>query len=127
MSFVGIIYVLLLATILTLVFNYGFGVRGPWGSMWSFFLILFFSILAAYLWLRPMGPSWRDIYYYPPLGVGVLVALVLAAATPAQTNAKGEKETKINDFTGVTLGIFFWLAIIALVIAVVAGLFQPVE
>ncbi|NJK86434.1 MAG: hypothetical protein HC906_11165 [Bacteroidales bacterium] len=44
-----------------------------------------FSIWLADLWITPFGPYWNNIYWFPPLMVGILVALILAAATPSVT------------------------------------------
>lgn len=127
MSFLGFIYFLIIAFLIVLFFSFIFNVRGPWGSFWTFFLIIFFSIWIADIWLRPLGPYWRDVYWLPPLVAGILVAFVLAAATPSQSKARRilSKDTdRREDTSTVALGLFFWLTLILLVILVIAGLLQ---
>ncbi|MFW6226518.1 MAG: hypothetical protein ACOC31_00285 [Bacteroidota bacterium] len=125
MDYLGIFYFIFLALAITALFSYGFRSRGPWGSFWTFFLILFLAIWAADVWIAPTGPYWGDIYWFPPLAVGLHIALLLAAATPSP-RARAEADVSASeDETDavVAIGGFFWIILILLFIAAIAGLF----
>jgi len=128
MNFIGILYLLLLALAITAIFSYGFGARGPWGSFWAFFIILFFGIWAADAWITPVGPYWGEVYWIPPLASGLLIALILAAATPSpKTRAELEASEKLSDneeTAAVAIGSFFWIVLVMLFAAIIAGIFM---
>ena len=82
MYVLNLVYLVLIALLITLFFAYILNVRGPWGSLWSFFIILFLSIWAIDIWLAPAGPYWREIYWLRPVIAGLLIALLLTATAP---------------------------------------------
>lgn len=128
MNFLAIIYLLIVAIAITLVFSLLLRLRGPWGSIWATFIIILFAVIAASFWVEPAGPLYRDIYYMPPLVVGILVALLLAAATPSpRTRSKldrteREKEKEEADFYSV--GIFFWILFAVMLVVLGIGYFS---
>ncbi|HYW97353.1 MAG TPA: hypothetical protein VE870_17305 [Bacteroidales bacterium] len=131
MNVTGLIYFVILALVISAIFSFGFRRRGPWGSFWIFFIILFLAIWATDLWLRPAaGPNWGEIYWLPPLAIGIIIALILAAATPAPRNTAEELPENKNpvpeDPGYIALGIFFWAFLIILIAAVLFGLFTGV-
>lgn len=131
MNFTGLIYFIILALAISAIFSFGFRRRGPWGSYWVFFIILFLAIWATDIWLRPAaGPYWGEIYWLPPLAVGILLALILAAATPLPPKRTGESpgnEKPVNEEPGfIALGIFFWAFLVILIAGVILGLFVNV-
>jgi uncharacterized membrane protein len=124
MDLVSLIYLLLLAIVISVVFSYGFRARGPWGTFWTFFAVVFLAIWAADVWVSPVGPYWRNVYWLPPLAVGVLIALLLAAATPspkARERVETERHETPEESTRIALSAFFWIMLLFLIAAVIAG------
>lgn len=110
------------------------GRRGPAGfaGFFFFFLIFLFAGWAASLWLVPVGPVFYGVYWLGPLVVTLLLALILMAVIPASKPRSGadevvrsepETDTKTNVRYAVGIGftIFFWIAMIGLLVAVYAG------
>lgn len=130
MNFGAFVFFLAFALLIATLFTIGLKRRGPWGNFWTFFLILFLAIWATDLLLPDTGPDWFGIYWAPPLAIGLLLAFVLAAATPSpETRSKIEaarKEASPEEKTAIELGIFFWILLIMLVLAVAIGLITNV-
>jgi hypothetical protein len=122
--FWGIVYLIILAFLITLFFNFLLRVRGPWGNFWAFFIIILLAIFAADVWISPVGPYWGNTYWVPPLATGLIIALLLAATTPSpksRKNLETSKETTGEKSATTALDIFFWFLIIFLVGIIVAG------
>lgn len=120
---IGITYLILLSALITTIFAVVIKKRGPWSSFWPFFTILFLVVFATEAWVGPIGPNFNDIYWLPPLVVGLAVALLLAAATPTGPRSPGiEGEPHPNPKPELVLGSFFWFLIVFLVALVVFGL-----
>jgi hypothetical protein len=129
MSFMAFIYLILLALLIVIFFSFVFHVKGPWGSFWTYFLIIFFSIWIADIWLRPLGPYWGDVYWLPPLIAGLLVAFILAAATPTRSRARRtltieDRKSRRDDSATMAVGIFFWITLVVLLLLIVIGYFR---
>jgi len=126
---IGILYLISLAFIITFFFVFLINNRGPWGNFWAFFAIIFLAIFAADAWVGPVGPYFYDeIYWVPPLAVGLLFALLLAATTPSpKTRSELEiekKELPENKKSAAAFGTFFWFLFALLLLVVAAGLFN---
>jgi len=126
MGFVEIIFSLIIALIITVVFALGFKNKGPWGTIWAFFLIIFLAVWAASLWLTPRGPFAIGVAWIPIAFFGIIMALIVSAAVPpsnretVQYNHKMDPEAKkAGKFS--TFNTYFWLLMVLLVIAVVFG------
>ena len=65
-----------------------FGTRGPWGSFLAFFLVVSLFSWAGGVWLVPFGPAWRGIGWFPILFMGILVSLLLTAASPRSSRRR---------------------------------------
>ncbi|NJK96647.1 MAG: hypothetical protein HC905_18535 [Bacteroidales bacterium] len=107
-------YVLILAILIALFFNYGLNIKGPWGTLWTFFVIVFLTALIAQIWLKPFGPYWGEIYWFPGLTAGLIIALVLAAATPVKPKNRNKvlldekvEADNANINNTIALGYFF--------------------
>lgn len=126
MGFLGIIYIVFVALVIAAIFSYGFRIAGPWGSFWTFFIVLLLSVWAADVWLSPAGPYWNDVYWVPPLIVGIIVALLLAAATPAARRRKPASEvrepTPGEEASAIAVGTLFWIVVFLLLAAALGGL-----
>ena len=115
MTFVEILITVLAAVLIGILFYYAFKATGPWGSLWTFLLILIIAGLAAEAWIEPVGPVVWNISWVPTLFVILLFALLLAAATPPyreRPEIEPEAETPERAGAAVALGIFFWIFII---------------
>jgi hypothetical protein len=128
MSFLSILYIILVALVLTFIFGFLFRVRGPWGSYWSFFAVIFLGIWAITVWMIPFGPYWQDIYWLPPLGVGIVLAILLAAAAPSpRARAIREQEKKElikKEAPPVITGLFYWIFLLLMIAIIIATIFN---
>jgi hypothetical protein len=124
MDFMPVVFAFFLALLLSLFLVYGFRNRGPWGSVWTFWLILFLGIWAAALWVYPTGPMLYGVSWIPLLFVGFFFAILLLAAIPTRSSRQPgvdeEAYTQISSETRA-LSIFFWLLVLILVIAIILG------
>lgn len=128
--FIDLIFVMVFALILSSILGWGFGWRHPahgdaiGASFLFLFLVLFFAMWAIGGWLPPWGPV---VYETPWLGlllVGIFVSLILlAAVTPARRRpspAEAVEEAREEVVAATAFGIFFWILMIGLLIAVAA-------
>ncbi|MGZ3884638.1 MAG: hypothetical protein ACXVPD_10585, partial [Bacteroidia bacterium] len=67
MNYHHAIAALLIAICFTLIFSLGLKNKGPWGTIWFTFLILFLSAWAGFLWLKPFGPTVFGLHMVPSL------------------------------------------------------------
>ena len=123
----GILYLLTISFAITLFFSYFLKRRGPWGSFWASFIIILLSVFAADIWIGPVGPIfYENVYWVPPLIVGLLIALLLAATTPSpQTRSEidsQKEEIARRREVRLTTGTFFWFLFVIMLAVVVVGL-----
>jgi len=120
------------AVLIGVVFYYVFKVSGPWGKLWSFLLILILAGIAAEAWITPVGPVIWDVAWIPTLVVIIGVALLLGALTGSgnkknttRNNAMMDKEKNsgVKTATVAAFGIFFWVFVIFIAVAVLMGIF----
>lgn len=130
MEFIGILFALLFATILTAFFNLVFRNTGPWSGFWVFFILLFFIALGAGEWAAPRGPSAWGYYWVPGLVAAIILALVLAAVTPRVPYPASRKRKEVVEtpeereekvVIGAMVGVFFWILLSVLVLVAIAG------
>ncbi len=120
-----VIFSIITAIVIGILFYYVFKSTGPWGTFWSFLLILILVGLATSAWIEPIGPVFYNVAWIPILFVILLFAFFLAAASEPgryrklpRTEAEEEEER-----AGAVLGIFFWIFILFLLIATIWGIF----
>jgi hypothetical protein len=136
MTFLEVLLVIISALVITSIFYYVLKSPGPWGTFWSFLLILVLAGLAAEAWVTPFGPTYFDVVWGPTIFVIFLFALLLAAATPSRrekeimkneetemTAAESREVLQENRAAAAVVGLFFWVFIIFLFIAAIAALF----
>lgn len=134
MTFAEIIIAILMAIIIGTIFYYAFKVSGPWGSFWTFILILILAGVAAAAWVEPIGPTLYGAPWLSALIVIFLFALLIAAATPARRSSytlreqQAATEPPVEERAGaVALGVFFWFLLLFLAIAAIWGIaYTPV-
>lgn len=115
-----IVAIIIIALLVTAIFGYGFRSRGPWGTFWSFFLVLILGMWLVAIWIDPIGPVYYGIALIDFLFVGLLLALLLAAATPPRRY--GSPTAQEPEDTAVVLGAFFWIMLLIFVLAIIIGL-----
>lgn len=120
MNVFEIIAAFVFAAFIGLFFSFVFRIKGPWGKLWSFILVLFLIIWASELWVTPMGPTWQDVAWLPLLIVGIVTALLLAALSPRMPR-KGTPQNIPPTYYGT--GIFYWIFVFTIIIIIIAGIF----
>lgn len=123
MFFPGLLFALVIACILTVIFAIGFRRQG-WGiGLMLFFLILFLATWAGGLWLTPIGPLWWGVPWLSFLLVGIMMALLLVALIPngRRPRAAGDPKQKARASadTLVAIDVFFWVLIVGLLVTIV--------
>ncbi|MBB2148245.1 hypothetical protein [Pedobacter gandavensis] len=135
MAFIGILFALFFAIILTAVFRLFFHNSGSWAEFWSFFVLLFFVSLAAGEWAAPRGPSVWGYYWVPGLISAFVVGLVIVAVSPHSTmkrtrRSKNRKEDAVEEeirefevgVAVVVFGVFYCIVIVLLALIALSGL-----
>ena len=124
MNYLSFLFALIIALIFTAIFFYGFRNRGPWGTFWSFFLIMFLVIWGAAIWFTDTGPVWMDVAWAPLLFIGLIMAVILAAATPPERPKRivMEEPATSPDTPGSAITVFFWITVVALGGLIIYGL-----
>lgn len=131
MFFIQILFVLLIAALLTSVFAVGFR-RREWDiGLLYFFLILFLATWAGGLWVGPYGPLAWGVPWVTFLLVGVLLALLLTALIPPRRRTPSpEREAELQRAprpeetdvdTLVSVDVLFWILTVGLVIVIIAA------
>ncbi len=119
MEWSEIIGAILIAILVGSVFYYLFKSRGPWGSAWTFFLVLFVGIWFLAALTDPVGPVYWQVAWFDFLFFGLLFALILTAATPSSADRERmrvyysnlKKEEVDAPSAAVAVGIWFWIMI----------------
>lgn len=114
---------LVVAAILTGIFAMGFRKKGPWDSILIFFLVTALGAWAGGSWFQTRGlPVW-GLRWFPFLIVGLITALLLAAAMPTVSpdttvQLVQGKDSEPETRKKLVLGIYFWLLILALAVLI---------
>ena len=129
MTVINIVFTILAAVFIGTLFFYVFKFSGPWGTLWSFLLILIAAGLAAAAWIEPVGPVYRDIAWFPILFVIVAFAILLAAVTPPPSRRGLEyseegAETLKEEAPFVAISGLFWIFLVLLIFAVFFGIIR---
>jgi hypothetical protein len=130
-AYSGLFAAALIALILTVTSVFFLGKRGPWGSIWTFFLVLFLTLSTVSVYVAPIGPVYWGIAWIPIVVAGVIITILLIAAMPhpVRRDSRGEKEeddiTSKPNFPVTPVGRFFWALVILFVIAIIIGMANP--
>lgn len=135
MTFAELLGILLLAVILAALFFYGLGRTGPWGSFWSFLLIILLGIWVVDLWIEPYGPIYWGVAWLDLLLVGLVFALLLAAASPPRRRRRRDPRAEFQEeaaredrlrrgdepSAAVAIGGFFWILMLVFLVLIFLG------
>ncbi|MGM0382279.1 MAG: hypothetical protein ACQEQO_02110 [Thermodesulfobacteriota bacterium] len=104
------------------------GFRGKW--LWidllPIFIIIFLVSWAGGIWLYPVGPLLLGTHWLPFLFVGIIFSLLiglLASSNPYESTIEVVESKNHEDQrrqTIIALGIFFWIMVISLMVAILA-------
>jgi hypothetical protein len=126
MTLFGIIFTTAIAIIVGIFFYYVFRTSGPWGSLWTFILVLVLAGLATTAWITPYGPLFYDFAWVPTFFFVLFFALLLTAATPTAKSKPPKEELEPADLETssafAVLGAFFYIMIILLLAVLIIGI-----
>jgi hypothetical protein len=97
---------------------------GPWESYFIFFVVIVLAAWAGGRWIRPAGPRIFNVYWVPFLATGLVVAVLLVAASTPRPRTQQTREAKEARVIAA-LGTFFWVMVLFLSAAIVAGYLVP--
>jgi hypothetical protein len=125
-----IVATLLMSLLFTLLAVFVFERRGPWGSAWTVFLLLFLSLWVISIYIAPIGPVYQGVSWVPLLVATILIGTLLLVSFPDSnhwrdesidsSSGTGEQQTK-----PVRVNSFFWILIILLITAIITGMMFP--
>lgn len=128
MNFFNVIAALIIALFFTLLFSFVFKNRGPWGSFWSFFLVLFLIVLAGSVYIEPFGPYVKEVAWVPLVFIGLFIAILLGATTPQKSKQQEDDlaDKVVNEPLEAVpvIGVFFWILILAMLAAIIVKYFR---
>ena len=131
----NIVLIFAFTLIISLISYFIFGVRGPWDSFWVKTLLLFLFLLAASLWIKPIGPEWYGIQWVVLFIGALLFILLLAAFSPRSGDddkipthlTLAQQKRFIHEYKNqrkqalFSLGMMSWFLLIMLVVIVAIG------
>ncbi|MFO7924524.1 MAG: hypothetical protein R6U58_12615 [Bacteroidales bacterium] len=129
MTLFEIIFTLIAAVLIGILFYHIFRYSGPWGSLWTFLLILIIAGLAGAAWIEPVGPVYREVAWIPILFVIIVFAVFLAAVTPPNSRrgieaAQEDSAVPRDEVPFIALSGLFWFLFILLLVAAVWGILR---
>ena len=119
-----LITALLIAALLSLLLAAAFGWERPGRpgmlpSLIFLFFIIFITTWAVGGWMTPFGPAILGIYWLPFLLIGLVVALILAAAVPPRrprSAREAVRQAETASEAQAPLGAFFWILFVGLIV-----------
>ena len=119
MNFVDVIAALLVGTLLTAIFVLVLRKRGPWQSVFRFFLLVSLSAWVGGLYLNPLGPVVFNTRWLPFFLAGLIVAVILSVITPIKVVRDRSVKPESGIMTkAVFLGWFFWAWVLGYIAAI---------
>ena len=91
-----------------------FDTRGPWGSLWRFYLVASLIAWAGGIWIAPFGPHWRGTGGMSILVMGIFVSLLIAAVSPRSSHSQAgtQKSFPMDINPPANVDEFFWVLIL---------------
>ena len=123
-SAIQIAAVIFIALLVGSLFYYGFRRRGPWGSFWSFILILFLGVMLFSIYADPVGPIYYGIAWFDIIVIGLLFAFLWGAAGRRYPKKReAEPETAETSGSAIAIGYFFWGLVVFFLLAIFIRIF----
>lgn len=123
LSWPGIIFSIVIAVGITLIYWFVLRNKGPWARFMPFFFVIFLGVWAASFWLHPFGPAIEGVSWVPMLFIGIIISLLLSAALPSRQRKKSaEDQESAPDRPKGALMAFLWLLIVILIIPIIIAL-----
>jgi len=120
-----VVIALVIGIVLTLIFTLAFRRRGPWSNVLLFFLVVFLGAWTAGIWIPPVGPALLGVFWLSPLMVGLILALLLAAAFPASPRRRSREEIDLKPDVPspvvVAVDVFFIILLILFAAVILIG------
>ncbi len=98
------------------------------GLIWLF-LILFLATWAGGIWIRPFGPTLWGVHWLTFVLAGLFIFLFFIITAPRKAPRgrrdtldmleRIEREKEMEKAAYITLGIFFWILLFVLLIAII--------
>jgi|SRR5688572_4098419 hypothetical protein len=132
----GIIAALIIALSIAALSVLIFRRKGPWGTLWTFFLLVFLALWAVSIYFRDVGPVYWGVAWLPLLFSAVILAALLISIVPDANHmrddsfkdAEPDKITfveKIRSLSGPRSGSLFWVVVVILIVVIVVGMVNP--
>lgn len=133
MIIIHLIYALFIALGIAWLFALTLGHRGPWNSIFWFFIVIFLFSWGGGVWLTPFGPTGWGVAWLPFLFGGFFIALLLSAAAPRSSQARRPVRGETTDATYLkeqaakekgeetALSVSFWFLIVLLAVVIVCN------
>lgn len=118
MILLDLLFVLVIAAILSGIYAAFRRDRGL--GVFPFFVILLALTWAAGVWIRPVGYPFLGVYWATFSIAAIFFALLLMAFIPYKYEKK-RPTVKGVEVERAVYGTFFWILIVALLLAIIAG------
>lgn len=127
MFWAELVIALIVALLITLIFGVIIGIQWPGRtgvrpSLILFFILVFLSTWVGGIWTEPFGPTILGVSWIPFVLVGLIIALIIAAAIPPRkpvSRQEAIRQAEAESETRTVLGFFFWLLLVLLVAALI--------
>jgi hypothetical protein len=126
----GIVVAIIVASIISMLFFYGFSEKGPWGTFWTFFVVILLTVWAASFWIMPTGMRLWGVEWILLFILGIMVALLLTSISRRKGYDPEEDELdedvprskKRKEDDKLSLGWLVWLFMGLILLAAILGL-----
>jgi hypothetical protein len=125
-----LLYALFVGISVACVWSFLLNSSGPWNNLYWFFLVIFLFSWGGGVWITPFGPTGWGVSWLPFVMMGVVVALLLSAATPRHERRRPVSGTRpvvvqappasspVASTAFFALDLFFWFLVILLVTSI---------
>lgn len=130
MFYLEMIYAMLIALAIALVWTIGLRKRGPWATIPWFVLAVFLCAWAGGIWVSPFGPTGWGVSLLPFLLMGTLGALFLVSAAPHVGRIKvaarrkapddAHAEHSMSERNEGALNAFFWVVTAVMLVMILS-------
>ena len=90
------------------------------GFLWLF-LVIFLGAWAVGLWAEPVGPVAWGVAWFPILFAALIIGLIIAAIPEPGARLTEPAPADEAEAAAAGVGLFFWLLIALLVVAIMFG------